>query len=183
MLLNCGVGEDSWEYMECKEIKPVNPKGNQFWIFIGRTDAEAEAPMLWPPDETSRLIRKDPDAGKDWRQEEKGTIKDRMVGCHHQFYGHEFELVPGDDEGQGSLACCSPWAHKELDTTEQLNSNNYSCVWLCHPMDYSQPGFSIHGILLARILEWVAMPFSKGSFQPRDQICVSYISCISRRVL
>ena len=95
--------------------------------------------------------------------------------------GHEFEQTPGDDEGQGSLACCSPWAHKELDTTEQLNSNNYSCVWLCHPMDYSQPGFSIHGILLARILEWVAMPFYKISSQSRDQTHVSCSSCTSGR--
>ena len=110
--------------LDCKKIKPVNPKGNQLWIFIGGTDAETKDPMLWSPDAKSWLIRKDPDAGKDWRQEEKGTIKDRMVGCHHQFYGHEFELVPGDDEGQGSLACCSPWSRKKSDTIEWLNSNN-----------------------------------------------------------
>ena len=78
MLLNCGVGEDSWESLDSKEIKPVNPKGNQSWIFIGRADAEAEALILWPPDEKSQLIRKDSDAGKDWRQEEKGTTKDEM---------------------------------------------------------------------------------------------------------
>ena len=97
----------------CKDIKPVNPKGNQSWIFIGRTDAEAETLILWPPDVKSWFIRKDPDAGKDWRQGEKGTTKDEMVGWHHWLNGHEFEQAPGDGEGQGSLACCSPWGHKE----------------------------------------------------------------------
>jgi len=90
------------------EIKPVNPKGNQPWIFFGRTNAEAEAPILSPPDEKGRLIRKDPDAGKDWKQE-KGTTEDEMVGWYHRLDGYEFEQTPGDGEGQGSLACCSPW--------------------------------------------------------------------------
>ena len=104
--------------LDSKEIKPVNPKGNQPWIFIGWTDAEAEAPILWPPDVKSRLIGKDPDAGKDWRQEEKGATEDEMVGWHHQL--NEFAKSPGDSEGQGSLVCYSPWGHKESDTTEQL---------------------------------------------------------------
>ena len=99
------------------KIKPVTLKGNQPWIFTGRTDAEAEAPTLWPPDAKSQLIGKDPDAGKDWRQEEKGAAEDEMVGWHHWLNGHEFEQTPGDTEGQGSLACCSPWGHKQLDTT------------------------------------------------------------------
>ena len=103
----------------CQEVKSVNPKGNQPWILIGRTDAEA--PMLWPPDVKSWLIRKDPDAGKDWRQEEKGTTEDEMVGWHHQLNGHEFELTLGDGEGQGTLACCNPWGCKELYSTEWLN--------------------------------------------------------------
>ena len=106
--------------LDCKEIKPVSPKGNQSWIFIGRTDAEA--PILWPPDAMNRLIRKDPDAGKVWRQEKKGTTEDKMVGWHHQLNGHEFEQAPRDGKGQGSLVCCSPWGHKELDTTEWLNN-------------------------------------------------------------
>ena len=106
--------------LDSKEIKPVNSKGNQSWIFIGRTDAEAEAPILWPPDAKSRLTRKDPDAGKDWRQEEKGMTEE-MVGWHHRLDGHEYEQAPGVDDGQGSLACCSPWGCKESDTTEQLN--------------------------------------------------------------
>ena len=105
----------------CKELKPVLPKGNQSWIFIGRIDAEAEAPVLWLPDVKSWLIGKDPDAGKNWRQEEKGMIEDEMVGWHCQLNGHEFEQAPGYGEGQGSLACCSPWGRKELDTTEPLN--------------------------------------------------------------
>ena len=94
----------------CKEIKPVNPKGNQFWIFIGRTDAKS--PILWPPDEKSWLIRRFPDAGKVWRQEEKGMTEGEMVGWLHQHYGHEFEQLSGDGEGQGRLMCCSPWCHK-----------------------------------------------------------------------
>ena len=107
--------------VDCKEIKPVNLKGNQSWIFIGRTDAEAEAPILWLPNTKSWLIRKYHDAGKDWRQEEKGTTEDEMVEWHHGLGGHEFEKASGDGEGQGSLVCCSPWDHKELDMTEQLN--------------------------------------------------------------
>ena len=94
--------------LDCKEIKPVNPKGNQPWIFIGRTDAKAEAPILWLPEVKSQLIGKDPDIGKDWRQEEKGAAEDEMVGWHHWLNGHEFEQTQGDGEGQGSLACCSP---------------------------------------------------------------------------
>ena len=119
MLLNCDVGGDSWEPLDSKEIKPVHPKGNQPWILIGRTDAEAEAPILWPPDVKNWQIGKDPDAGKNWKQEEKGTTKDEMVGCQHQLNGHEFEQALRDSEGQGSLECCSPC--KELDTIEWLN--------------------------------------------------------------
>jgi len=118
--------------LDGKEIKPVNPKGNQSWIFIGRTDAEAEALILWPLVANSQLIRKHLDAGKDWRQE-KGTTEDKMVGWHHQFNGHEFEQTPEDGEGQqGSLACWRPWA-----MTEWLNNNisNWSvnctsCNWM-----------------------------------------------------
>ena len=107
--------------LDSKEIKPVNSKENQPWIFIGRTEAEAETPILWPPDVKSQLIGKDPDPGKDWRQEEKGMREDEMVGWHHQFNGQEFEQVLGVGDGQGSLVWCNPWALKESDTTEQLN--------------------------------------------------------------
>ena len=110
--------------LDCKEIEPVHPKGNQPWIFIGRTDVEAEAPILWPPDGKNWLIWKDPDVGKVWRQEEKGMTEGEMVGWHHWLNGHEFEQTPGDSEGQGSLACCSSWGHKESETTERLNNNS-----------------------------------------------------------
>ena len=120
MLLNC-VGEDSWEYLGRPGNPPVHPKGNQSWIFIGRTDAEVETPILWSPDMKNWLIWKDPDAGKDWRQEEKGTTEDEMVRWHHWRYGHEFEWALGVGDGQGGLVCCSPWGCKELDTTVWLN--------------------------------------------------------------
>ena len=107
--------------LDCKEIEPVHPKGNQSWIFIGRIDAEAEAPILWPSDVKNWLFGKDPDAGKDWRQEEKGTIEDEIVGWHHRLNGHEFEQALGVGGGQRNLACCSPWDRKELNTTEWLN--------------------------------------------------------------
>ena len=108
----------------CKEIKLVNPKGNQPWTFLGRTDTEAKAPMLWAPDAKSQLTGKDPDAGKDWGQEEKWVTEDEMVGWHHWLNGHESENIPGDSEGQGSFVSCSSWGHKELDSTEWLNNNN-----------------------------------------------------------
>ena len=113
--------------LDSKEIKPVNPKGNQPWIFIGRTGAEAEAPVLWPPDAKNWLVGKDPDAGKDWRQEEKGTTEDEMVGWHHRFNGYEFEQTLGDGEGQRSLVCCSLWGLEESDMTEQWTTTN-ACV-------------------------------------------------------
>ena len=106
--------------LDSKEIIPVNPKGNQPWV--GKTDSEA--PILWPPDAKSPLIGKDSDAGKDWRQEEKRVTEDERVEWHHWLKGHEFEQALGNSEGQGSLACCSAWGHKELDMTEQLNDNN-----------------------------------------------------------
>ena len=107
--------------LDSMEIKLVNPKGNQSWMFIGRTDAEAETPIFWPPDVTKWLIGKDPDAGKDWRPKKKGMKEDEMVGCHHWLNGYEFEQALVVDDGQGSLRCCSLWGHKELDQTEQLN--------------------------------------------------------------
>ena len=125
ILLSCGVGENTWESLDCKEIQPVHPKGNQSWIFIGSTDAEAETPILWPPDAKSWLIGKDPDAGKDWRQE-KGTTEDEMVGWHYRLSGHESEQALGDGDGQGSLVRCSPWGHKESDMTEWTELN-----WRC----------------------------------------------------
>ena len=111
----------------CKEIQLVHPKENQSWIFIGRIDAEAEIPILWPPDSKNWFIWKDPDAGKDWRQEEKGTTEDEMAGWYHRLGGHEFEYTLGVGNGQGVLGCCSPWSCKELDTTKQLNWTELNC--------------------------------------------------------
>ena len=121
--------------LDCKEIKPVYPKGNQSWIFIGMTDAEAETLIIWPSDVKNWLSRKDPDAGKDWRQEEKGTTEDGMVGWHHWLDGHEFEQALGVGDEQGGLACCSPWDRKESDMTERLNwtiINNFPSKPLKH---------------------------------------------------
>ena len=113
-----GVLEKTFESpLDYKEIQSVKPKRNQPWICIGRTNAEAETPILWPPDVKNWLIGKDPDAGKDWRQEEKGMTEDVMVGWHHLLNGHELEKTLGDSEVQGSLACCSPWGRKESDMT------------------------------------------------------------------
>ena len=111
--------------LDSKELKLVNPKGNQTWIFTGRTVAEAEAPILWSAGVKSRLIEKDPNAGKDWRQ---GTTEDEMVWWHHWLNGHDLEQAPGVGAGQGSLACCSPWGRKELDMTEWLNWTDWKEV-------------------------------------------------------
>ena len=111
--------------LDSKEIKPVNPKGNQSWILIRRTDAEAETPILWPPHAKSWLIGEDSDAGRDWGQEEKGTTEDEMAGWHHQLDAHEFEWTPGVGDGQGGLARCDSWGRKALDTTEL----NWTCIY------------------------------------------------------
>ena len=118
--------------LDCKEIHPVHSKGGQSWVFIGRNDAQAEAPILWPPDAKNWLIRKDSDAGKDWRWEEKGTTENEMVGWYHWLNGLEFEQTLRVGDGQGSLACCSPLGCKESDTTEWLN-------WTEVPKPLSKP--------------------------------------------
>ena len=107
--------------LDCKEIQPVHSKGDQSWVFMGRTDAKAETPILWPPHAKSWLIGKGSDAGRDWGQEEKGTTEDEMAGWYQRLDGRQFEWTPGDGDGQGGLVCCDSWGHKELDTTEQLN--------------------------------------------------------------
>ena len=142
--------------LDNKEIQPVHPKGNHFWIFIGRTDAEAEAPIHWLPDVKSWL-RKNPDSGKDWRWEEKGTTEDEMVGWHHRLDGHELEFTLAAGDGQESLACCSPWDHKESDLTEWLNETEPDCV----PETLNT--------------EWAAIPFSKWSCWPRVSHCRQFL--------
>ena len=124
MFLNCGIGEDSWGSFDCKEIQPVHSKRDQSWVFFGRNDAKAKTLVLRSPDVKNWLIWKDPDAGKDWRQEEKGTTEDEIVGWHHWLNGHESDVSSvgqGSYDGQGSVACCSLWRCKELDMTEWLN--------------------------------------------------------------
>ena len=107
--------------LDCKEIQPVHPKGDQSCVFTGRTDARAETPIFWPPNAKSWVIWKEPDAGKDWDQEEKGMTEDEVVGWHRQLNGHEFEWTPGVGDGQGSLMWCSPRGREESDTIEKLN--------------------------------------------------------------
>ena len=120
------LGKSLESPLNCKEIQPVHPKGNQSWVFIGRTDAEAETPILWPSDVKNWLIWNDPEAGKDRRWEEKGMTEDEMVGWYHWLNGHEFEHPPGVVDGYWGLVCCSPWGCKESDTTEWLNWTSYS---------------------------------------------------------
>ena len=130
--------------LDFKEIKQVNPKGNQSWIFIGRSDAEA--PIFWPPDAKNWLLRKDPDAGKYWRQEEKGMKEDEIRGRHHQLDGHEFEQTLKVGDGQGSVVCCSPWGRKELDIIERLNWLFIVCApWPTEPESPAN-SVNIHGL-------------------------------------
>ena len=204
--------------LHCKEIQPVHPKADQFWVFIDRTDVEVETPILWLPDVKSWLIWKDLDVWKDWGQEEKGMPEEEMIGWHHQLNGHGFGRTSGVGDGQGSLVCCGSRGCKESDMTEQLNWTDvveaillvhmaeqiifcweggkthssckfpYYLPWkvkvliaqlcptLCNPMDYSLLGSFVHGILQARILEWVVIHFSRGSYQTEDWSQVSWIA-------
>ena len=118
--------------LDCKDIQLVHPKGGQSWVFIGRTDVEAETPILWPPDGKSWLIWKDPDTGKDWGQEEKVMTEDEMVGWHLRLNGHGFGCTLEVGDGQGGLACCSSWGRKQSDTTEQLNWTEILLVPFLH---------------------------------------------------
>ena len=153
MLLNCGVGEDSWESLDCKEIQPVHPKRDQSWIFIGGTDVEAETPILWPPDSKSWLIWKDPDVGKDWWREEKGTTEDEMVGWHHLLSWTWVWVNSG-----------IWWWTGRPGMLQSLVSQRVKHNWVTElNWDYT-----VHGIVYVQILEWVAFSFSRGSSQPRD---------------
>ena len=149
MLLDCGVGKDFDSPLDCKEIQPVQSNGNKSWISFGRTDAEA--PILLPSDVKNWLTAKDPDVGKDWRREEKGMTVDEMVGWHHPLYGHEFEKAPGVGDGQGSLACCSPWGHKESsDMTEQLNwTEQKVTLWWVQEMEIEARNRDDHQVAVA----------------------------------
>ena len=133
--------------LDCKETQPVHPKGDQCWVFIGRTDAEAETPILWPPHVKSWLIGKDSDAGRDWGQE-KGTTEDEMAGWHHQLDGHEFGWTSGVGDGQGGLERCNSWGFKESDTTEWLNWTELNWTGWCSRNHIHLPSH-IHMLLLS----------------------------------
>ena len=158
--------------LDCKEIQPVHPKGDQSWVFIGRTDAKAETPVLWPPDVKGWLIGKDPDAGKDWGQEEKGMTEDEMVGWHHRLNGPGFGWTLGVGEGQGGLACCGSWGRKESDTTERLN---WTGLWpmglqdhsfLCSFCFHDAALFSMKLFLLPRALPLILSHYPGLSLTP-----------------
>ena len=151
-----------------KALKWVRSKGDQPWIFIGRSVAEAEAPILGPPDEKSWLIGKDPDAGKDWEQEEKGTTEEEMVWWHHWLNGHELEQTHGDSEGQGSLVCCSPWGRKGSDTTERLNDNSNNTAGSDHHRDLGGSPFCIT-VSPVPSLPALCLTCGTGSFQATAQ--------------
>ena len=153
---------------DCKEIQPVHSEGDQSWVFIGRTDVEAETPIFWPPDAKSWLLWKDSDVGKDLRQEETGTTEDEMVGWHHWLNGHGFGWTPGDGDGQGGLKCCGSRGCKESDTTERLNWTDWSLV-----SSYILDHFflvsitlllSFHPLLELDISEFPCLIFSLGDF-------------------
>ena len=152
----------------CKEIQPVNPKGNQSWIFIGSTDAEAETPILWPSDAKNWLIGKDPDAGKDWRWEEKEMTEGEMVvGWHHRLDGYEFEWTPGAGDGQGGLACDS-WGRKESDTTERLNWTKVQ-TWIHNPLGSCQLDSPTQNAQLKR--------WSRSPGPSLISLCLSFLTC------
>ena len=154
--------------LDCREIQPVHPKGNHSWIFTGRTDVEAETPILWPPDAKNWLIGKDPDAGKDWRWEEKGTTEDEMVGWYHQLNGHVFEYTLEVGNGQGGLGCCGSPGHKESFTTEWLN-------WTDHHLQLHHIDRGLlfircpPRIIWPKILQW--SPWNFFSFLLMKQSC------------
>ena len=145
--------------LDCKEVQPVHPKGDQSWVFIGRTDVEAETPILWPPDVKSWLIWKDPDAGKEWGQEEKGTTEDETVGWHHRFNGHGSGWTLEVSDGQGGLACCGSWGHKESDMTERLNwtddfSSSQVWMWDLDPKeDWVRKNWCFQPVMLEKTLD------------------------------
>ena len=183
MLLNCGVGEDSWESLGLKEIQPVHSKGDQSWVFFGRTVAKAETPVLWPPHEKSWLTGKDSDAGREWGQEEKGMTEDEMAGWHHWHDGLEFEWTPGVGDGQGGLACCNSCGHKELEMTERLNwtevriivSNYFKFFWQANPYFTSYFISSLLLCLIHILLSIVIWNMPSSFLRPYANTCFAFI--------
>ena len=148
--------------LDCKEIQPVHPKGDQSWVFIGRTNAEAETPILWPPHAKSWLIGKDSDAGRDWGQEEKGTTEDEMAGWHDWLNTHEFGWTPGVGDGQRGLECCDSWGHKESDTTERLNWTELNWLrvksFVFNPAIWNQMAMSLMHLYFSNGVTWCRIP-------------------------
>ena len=157
MLLNCVLEKTLESSLDGKEIPPVHPKGNQYWVFIGKTDVEAETPIIWLPDEKNWLIWKYSDAKKDWGQEEKGTTEDEMVGWYHRLNWHEFGWTPGVGDGQWSLACCGSWGHKNSDMTEWLKLTIVPCLVLTA---VSWPAYRF----LRKQVSWSGIPISLRIF-------------------
>ena len=174
MLLNCGVGEDSWESLGLQEVQPVHSEGDQSWVFIGRTDVEAVTPILWPPHVKSWLIGKDLDAGRDWGQK-KGMTEDEMAGWHHRLDRHEFAWTPGVGDGQGGLTCCNSRGRKESDTTEWLNWTELSRITkLCS---------SLYGVEIKEITSYIIPPFCRQVYLVEWKDCwifgrESYFDCL-----
>ena len=162
MLLTVVLEKTLESPLDCKEIQPVHSEGDQSWVFIGRNDAKAETPILWPPHAKSWFIGKGSDAGRDWGQEEKGTTEDEMAGWHHWLYGHEFEQTLGVGDGQGGLECCDSWGHKESDTTERLN-------WTEHILGFPGGSDSTESAYNARDLCSIpgsGRPYGEGNGNP-----------------
>ena len=165
--------------LDSKEIQPVNPKGNPSWIFSGRTDPEAETEILWPPDVKNWLLGKDPDAGKDWRQEEKRKTEDEMLGWHHQLRWSEPEQAPGVGDGQGGVACCSPWGCKELGVTEQLNwFSVVSCLVVEHLSPFSEKTVGKRSLYLSDAFNWnLASATDILAGWEMQTACISWENC------
>ena len=163
--------------LDCKEIQPVHSKGDQYWVFFGRTDAKAETPVLWPPHAKSWLIGEDFNAGRDWGQEEKGTTEDEMAGWHHWLNRRDSEWTPGVGDGQGGLACCDSWGRKESDTTEWLNWSELVSCWrwsrgIQLQWEASEAPFRVQTTgnitLLLVLTEYVTQPAYSSLYPSRD---------------
>ena len=188
MLLNCGIGEDSWEFLGLQEDPTSPPKGDQSWVFIGRTDVEAKTLILWPPHAKSWLIGKDSDAGRDWGQEEKGTAEDEMAGWHHWLEWPGVEWTSGVGDGQGGLACCGSWGHKESDTTERLNWTDavkvytvsmkrnkmrYACTYSIFILSFTDVQLNC----FMSWLLWIMLQWTGSSCSARI-LCFLFLGCI-----
>ena len=169
MLLNCGFGKNSESPLDCKEIQPVHPKGDQSWVLIGGTDAEDETPVLWPLNVKNWLIGKDPDAGKDWRQEEMGTTEDEMAGWHHWLDERESKWTPSVGDGQWGLVCCSSWGCNESNTTERLNWTELNCY-----LFWKTSWLRIRGVIFPSFQNSNSVSIARSWFSIATLLCISH---------